>query len=78
MGTSKLKVILAENDISIKELAASTGLSSRTLSDIVNGKSRPYIDNAYAIAEALGLHIDRVFPNYYKYGLIARRRTKSS
>ncbi|MEW9673501.1 helix-turn-helix transcriptional regulator [Ammoniphilus sp. 3BR4] len=77
MGTSRLKVILAEKDITIKELAAATGLSRNNLTAIVNGKQRPYIDNAYMIAEALGMHIDRVFPNYYKYESKARRRTKS-
>lgn len=77
MGTSRLKVILAENDITITELALATGISRTNLSAIVNGKQRPYIDNAYTIAEALGLHIDRVFPNYYSYEAVARRRTKS-
>ncbi len=74
MGTSRLKVILAENDITIKELATATGLSRTNLSNIVNGKQRPQVDNAYLIADALGMHINKVFPNYYRYEAVSRRR----
>jgi len=75
MGTSRLKVILAENDITLKELAYATGLSYTNLSAISNGKKRPQIDNAYLIADALGMHINKVFPNYYKYESLRRKRT---
>ncbi|RXT00988.1 helix-turn-helix transcriptional regulator [Ammoniphilus sp. CFH 90114] len=64
MGTSMLKVILAERDISQKELAAVTGLSTKTISQICSGKQKPQIDNAYLISEALGLHVTKVFPQY--------------
>jgi transcriptional regulator with XRE-family HTH domain len=71
MGTSKLKVILAERDISIKELAAATGLHPDTLGRIANGR-KPNIDSAYTIAEALGMHINKVFPNHYEYSSLKR------
>jgi transcriptional regulator with XRE-family HTH domain len=75
VGTSRLKVILVENDITLKELASATGLSYTNLSAIANGKKRPQIDNAYLISEALGMHINKVFPNYYRYESVSKRRT---
>jgi transcriptional regulator with XRE-family HTH domain len=75
MGTSRLKVILAENDITLKELASTTGLNYTNLSAIANGKQRPQIEKAYVIAEALGMHVNKVFPNYYRYESLTRRRT---
>lgn len=66
MGTSRLKIILAERDIQIKELAAMSGVPYDTCIRIVNGR-KPHIENAYAISECLHLHIDRVFPNLYSY-----------
>jgi predicted transcriptional regulator len=73
MGTSKLKVILAERDIQIKELAARSGVPYETLRGIVNGR-RPLINNAYAISEALNMHIDLVFPDLYSY--VQKRKHK--
>ena len=74
MGTSRLKVILAEKDISIKELAAISGVSYNACSRIVNGR-KPQLDNAYAIAEALEMHINKVFPNHYDYASLKKRKT---
>jgi transcriptional regulator with XRE-family HTH domain len=70
-------VILAENDISIKELAAASGLHAGTLSRIVNGR-KPTIDSAYAISDALGLHVNKVFPNYYSYASLHQFKNKTS
>lgn len=66
MGKSELKKILAELDLTIKELSASSGVNYKTLSGIVNGR-KTKIDNAYAISEALNMHIDHVFPDLYLY-----------
>lgn len=74
MGTSHLKVIMAERDIRVKELAAATGIKYETLRRIVNG-TKPHLDHAYTIADALGMHINRVFPNYYTYESIQKKRT---
>jgi len=73
MGTSRLKVILVEKDISIKELAALTNLSYRTLTRIVNGHSTPTLDNAYRIAKAVDQHVTKVFPNTFNYKRIATK-----
>ena len=73
MGTSRLKVILAEKDITIKELAGLSGVSYDACSRIASGR-KPQIENAYAIAEALGMHINKVFPNYYTYSRLMRNK----
>lgn len=75
MGTSRLKVLLAEHDIRIKELAAASGVPYKTCQAIANGR-RPHIDNAYAISEALGLHINKVFPDLYEYSAIQKKMRK--
>jgi predicted transcriptional regulator len=74
MATSRLKVILAEQDITVKELAAMSGLKYDTCQRIVNGR-KPQLDNAYAISDTLGLHINKVFPNYYTYASLKKKRT---
>jgi transcriptional regulator with XRE-family HTH domain len=63
MGTSKLRVLLAERDMQIKELAAASGVSYSTLKGLVSGRN-PTEKNAYAVAEALGLHVSKVFPDW--------------
>jgi putative transcriptional regulator len=76
MGTSRLKVILVERDMSIKELSRKTGLSERTLSRIVNGHSIPTLNNAYLIADAVGQHISKVFPNTFSYKRMSNRKIR--
>ncbi len=73
MGRSRLKVILAEMDISQKELAAKTGLARNTISAIVNGERTPHIDSAHRIARALGVHINKLFPGLFTYSQIRRK-----
>lgn len=72
MGTSRLKVILVERDMSVLELAEKTGLSARSISRFVNGHTTPTINNAYKISDILGLHITKVFPNVFNYKRISR------
>jgi DNA-binding XRE family transcriptional regulator len=76
MARSRLKVILAERDITVKELSYMSGVSYGTCSAIVNGR-KPQIETAYKIADALGMHINRVFPNYYTYEKIKRKKKGS-
>jgi|GEM_PF-5197574 len=73
MGTSRLKVILAERDIRLKELAGMTNISYGALSKIANGR-RPQLENAYRIADALNLHVNNVFPDYYSYAALYRKK----
>jgi len=74
MGKSRLKTILAEEDIQIKELHFATRIPRGTLSAIINGR-KPQIENAYAIVEGLKkLGVKKkfhdVFPNYYSYATL--------
>lgn len=77
MGTSRLKVILAERDIRINELSNASGVSYSACRAIINGR-KPTIDTAYAISESLGLHIDRVFPNLYSYSALQQNRRRKA
>lgn len=69
MARSQLKLILVQEDISIKELAAASGVNYGTVCGIVNGK-RPYYDHAYDIVDGLNSLVrkrykfDQVFPTY--------------
>jgi predicted transcriptional regulator len=69
MARSQLKLILVQEDISVKELAAASDVNYNTLSGIVNG-NRPYYDHAYDIVDGLNSLVrkrykfDQVFPNY--------------
>lgn len=72
MGTSKLKMILCERDISIKELAAATGINYQTCVSIVNGR-RPTRDHASDIADALNCRVSKLFPDLDNYGNLRRK-----
>lgn len=61
MGTSKLKVYMAEKDIRAKEFCYMANVSKDTLSNIMNGKSKPTINVAYRIADALGIKVNNIF-----------------
>jgi len=81
MGKSRLKTILAEEDIQLKALHFATGLSVNTLSAIANGR-KPQIDNAHTIVEGLKkLGVKKkfhdVFPNYYTYDRLQQFRLKA-
>lgn len=76
MGKSNLKTWLAENDVTLKELAAATKLDYRNLSRIVNGQ-RPSISTAEKIAKFTGESVWDLWPNVFKYERLFRRRTKS-
>lgn len=70
MGKSRLRVLLAEHDIHIKELAATAEIPYETVRAIVNGR-RPWPDHAYELVDSLNAlarkryRFDQVFPNYY-------------
>jgi predicted transcriptional regulator len=78
---STLKVILVQEDVSIKELAAAAEMPYATVQRIVTSGRRPQYDNAYDLIDGLNrltrkrYKLDDVFPNQYKYGEIKKRRT---
>ncbi|MFT9116535.1 MAG: helix-turn-helix domain-containing protein [Sporolactobacillus sp.] len=57
----RLKVILAERDMKQGELIKKVGVSRATMSQLVNGKTLPNFETAYAISEALGLKIEDIW-----------------
>jgi len=72
---TQLKKIMCDMDMSCKELQLVTGLSKNTISNYVNGHTRPHPDKAYIIADALGLHVNKVFPDLYRYSQLKKVRS---
>lgn len=58
---TKLKIVLFERGIKHRWLAEQAGIKEQTISDIVNGKRRPTLDNALKIAKALGVSVEELF-----------------
>ncbi|WP_369125290.1 helix-turn-helix domain-containing protein [Alicyclobacillus fastidiosus] len=55
---------MAERDINTQELAELTGLSVNTISSLRSGRVKtPTIENAYLIAEVLGVEPNTIWPN---------------
>jgi predicted transcriptional regulator len=76
MARSRLKVILAEEDIWPSELAQVSEVSLNTISRIINGQTKkPQIETSYAITEGVNklkkswgkYRVDDLFPNCYTY-----------
>lgn len=57
---AKLRGKRAEADISQEELARRSGVSSASIKAYENGQTSPLLDNAYALAEALGCSINDI------------------
>lgn len=57
----RLPVILAERNISLKELKRRTGLNYSHLSDIKRGRKIPNLYTAYIIAKALNMNVEEIW-----------------
>ena len=57
----RLKVILAEKDIRLKELANKTGLNYKYLSDVNVGRREPGIRNCLIIAKSLNEKVENIW-----------------
>jgi putative transcriptional regulator len=62
---NRLKVILAEKDISQTELVEKLNISKSTFSNIVNGNQNCTLETALDLAHYLNMSVDRIF--YKKY-----------
>ena len=60
MRKNRIKILLAENDISAKDLADQIGKQAQTLRRYVRHEAEPRLEVAEAIAEALGCSVDEV------------------
>lgn len=56
-----LRLLLKERDMKSVDLARLTGLSEAAISDYINGKKEPRGRQSVAIAEALGVSLDRLW-----------------
>ena len=57
----RLKEILAQRHITLKDFAISSGLSQSNLSNYLNGNISPTLDTLNIIAENLGIDITELF-----------------
>ncbi|MDD5814845.1 MAG: helix-turn-helix transcriptional regulator [Bacteroidales bacterium] len=57
----RLKEILAQRHITLKDFAISSGLSQSNLSNYLNGNISPTLDTLNRIAENLGIDITELF-----------------
>lgn len=58
---SRLKILILENDITIKQLAEELGCSPQTISNWCNGRNLDNIYNFYKLCERLDIDIKDVF-----------------
>ncbi|MFB5192931.1 helix-turn-helix domain-containing protein [Alicyclobacillus fastidiosus] len=62
---ARLRVLMAERDLNVQELADITGLSRVTISRLRTGwVERPTYDTARLIADALGVKLNNIWPDY--------------
>lgn len=59
----RLRYALANCRMKQRELATKLGVTRQTISLYSNGKMPPTLENAIAIAEALGVSLDWLFPS---------------
>ena len=59
---NKLKEVLWAKKMDQKDLAAVTGISRTTITQIANHRSEPKISTAYAIAKALEASVYDIWP----------------
>lgn len=57
----RLKEILAQRHITLKDFAASSGISQSNLSNYLNGNISPTLDTLNRIAENLGIEVTELF-----------------
>ncbi|UQZ83755.1 helix-turn-helix protein [Paenibacillus konkukensis] len=63
----KLKVIMAQKNISAQNLSEATGISAQTISKLRNGKiARPQLLTAQVIASELGVHVADIWTSTRK------------
>lgn len=62
--STRLKVLMAERDINVSELADMTGLHKNTIVAIRTGDTtRPCTETRYAIARALNVKVNDIWAN---------------
>jgi transcriptional regulator with XRE-family HTH domain len=60
----KLKTYLTDSKITQAEFATSIGVSQPTVSDWINGETRPSIDNLIIIARLTRLSLDELLSDF--------------
>lgn len=68
-AAENLRRLLAERGISIRQLAARTGLDQRTIRGILTGTSTPHVQTLHRVADAFGVAVDELFldPSHLLY-----------
>ena len=58
---NRLKVVMAEKDMRVIDLANKTKLNANYLTDVRNGRVEPGIYNALVIARALNVNVEDIW-----------------
>ena len=58
---SKLKVVMAEKEITNRELSRKAGLHENYISDLRNKRKEPGIYNALLVANALNVNVEEIW-----------------
>lgn len=62
---ARLRVLMAERDLNVSELADMAGISRHTVTRLRTGAvKRPTYDTAHLIADALGVKVNSIWPDY--------------
>jgi transcriptional regulator with XRE-family HTH domain len=61
-----LDEIMYSKNISVRQLSIMSGIPRSTISDIMNEKHSPTLDNMELLAKALKVHITDLFESEYK------------
>jgi len=69
-----LRITMAKKGLQTRELSHMSGVSERTISRLINGHGNPTYDTAYSLADALNVHVNKLFPDL-DYHRIKKNRT---
>lgn len=59
----RIKEIIKEKNLKVSDIAESMGIAQPSLSNLINGKTKPSLDMLERIAEALNISIKELFAN---------------
>ncbi|RDW15961.1 helix-turn-helix transcriptional regulator [Oceanobacillus chungangensis] len=70
---SRMKEIRLQKGLKQKDVASITGLSKPAISLFENGKSKPSMNSAFKIAQALGVTVDELFSLDFLNEIVERK-----
>ncbi|RXT05279.1 helix-turn-helix transcriptional regulator [Ammoniphilus sp. CFH 90114] len=69
---NRLRITLAERELTLREFSFSCGVSYWACSRILNGHVKPRLETAHKMADALNIHISVLFRDTFSYPYLKR------